>query len=45
MYEWNFLEEAEQYIRDGLKSNEPWQNIMTDGFGLDIPGTCPAGKR
>jgi LuxR family maltose regulon positive regulatory protein len=32
--EWNHLEEAEQYIRDGLKANEPWRNIMTDGFGL-----------
>ncbi len=34
LYEWNCLEEAEQYIRDGLLGNEPWQNIMTDGFGL-----------
>ena len=34
MYEWNLLEEAEEYIREGLKGNEPWQNIMTDGFGL-----------
>ena len=34
LYEWNRLEEAEQYIRDGLQANEPWQNIMTDGFGL-----------
>lgn len=34
LYEWNCLEEAERCIRDGLKSNEPWQNIMTDGFGL-----------
>jgi len=30
----NFLNEAEGYIREGLRSNEPWQNIMTDGFGL-----------
>ena len=30
----NFLEEAEQNIRDGLKANEAWRNIMTDGFGL-----------
>lgn len=34
LFEWNYLEEAEQYIRDGLQDNEPWQNIMTDGFGL-----------
>ena len=33
-YEWNRLEEAQEYIREGLKGNEPWQNIMTDGFGL-----------
>lgn len=33
-YEWDHLAEAEQYIRDGLESNEPWRNIMTDGFGL-----------
>lgn len=32
--EWNCLEEAEPYIRDGLQDNEPWQNIMSDGFGL-----------
>jgi LuxR family maltose regulon positive regulatory protein len=34
LYEWNRLEEAEQHIRDGLEDNEPWGNIMTDGFGL-----------
>ncbi len=34
LFEWNCLEEAEQDIRDGLQANEPWQNIMTDGFGL-----------
>jgi LuxR family maltose regulon positive regulatory protein len=34
LYEWNRLEEAEQLIRDGLHANEPWRNIMTDGFGL-----------
>jgi LuxR family maltose regulon positive regulatory protein len=32
--EWNCLEEAEQHIRDGLRANEAWRNIMTDGFGL-----------
>lgn len=32
--EWNCLEEAGQYIREGLQDNEPWRNIMTDGFGL-----------
>ena len=34
MYEWNQLAEAEKHIRDGLRANEPWRNIMTDGFGL-----------
>ncbi len=34
MFEWNCLDEAEQYISEGLKGNEPWRNIMTDGFGL-----------
>jgi LuxR family maltose regulon positive regulatory protein len=34
LYEWNHLEEAERHIREGLQANEPWQNIMTDGFGL-----------
>lgn len=34
LYEWNRLQEAEQHIREGLRANEPWQNIMTDGFGL-----------
>jgi LuxR family maltose regulon positive regulatory protein len=36
MYEWNCLEEAEQHIQDGLRSNELWRNIMTDGFGLTV---------
>jgi LuxR family maltose regulon positive regulatory protein len=34
LYEWNCLDEAEQYIRAGLQDNEPWRNIMTEGFGL-----------
>ncbi len=34
LYEWNVLDEAEQHVRDGLRANEPWRNIMTDGFGL-----------
>lgn len=34
LYEWNCLEDAEQHIREGLQSNKPWRNIMTDGFGL-----------
>ncbi len=34
LYEWDRLEEAEQHIGDGLQANEPWQNIMTDAFGL-----------
>jgi LuxR family maltose regulon positive regulatory protein len=32
--EWNFLDEAEQQIRAGLRANEPWQNIITQAFGL-----------
>ncbi len=34
LYDWNCLEEAESHIRDGLKANKPWGNIMTDAFGL-----------
>ncbi len=34
LYEWNHLEAAEKCIRDGLQTNEPWRNIVTDGFGL-----------
>lgn len=34
LYEWDRLDQAEEYIRDGLRANEAWQNIMTDGFGL-----------
>ena len=56
LYEWNYLEEAEQSIRAGLKGNEPWQNIMTDGFGLvalvhvlqaqgDYPGALQAMEK
>lgn len=30
----NLLDTAEGLIREGLRENEPWQNIMTDGFGL-----------
>lgn len=36
LLQWNRLEEAEQYLRDGLKANEPWKNIMTDAFGMVI---------
>lgn len=32
--EWGLLDEAEELIREGLKDNEPWRDIMTDGFGL-----------
>lgn len=32
--EWNYLDEAEAFIRDGLRDNQPWRNIMTDAFGL-----------
>ncbi len=34
LYEWNCLDEAEKHIREGLRANEPWGNIMTDAFGL-----------
>jgi LuxR family maltose regulon positive regulatory protein len=34
LYEQNCLEESEQHIREGLRANEPWRNIMTDAFGL-----------
>jgi LuxR family maltose regulon positive regulatory protein len=33
-YEWGFMDEAEEHVRDGLRNNEIWRNIMTDGFGL-----------
>jgi LuxR family maltose regulon positive regulatory protein len=36
LYEWNCLEDAEQHIRAGLRTNESWRNIMTDGFGLVV---------
>jgi ATP/maltotriose-dependent transcriptional regulator MalT len=34
LYERNCLEEAERQIRDGLRANEPWSDIMTDAWGL-----------
>jgi LuxR family maltose regulon positive regulatory protein len=34
LLEWNCLDDAGRYIREGLADNEPWQNIMSDGFGL-----------
>ena len=34
LYERNCLYEAEQQIRDGLRANEPWVDIITDAFGL-----------
>jgi LuxR family maltose regulon positive regulatory protein len=36
LFQWNQLEEAKQHIREGLKANEPWKNIMTDAFGMLI---------
>ena len=36
LYEWNALEDAEKHIRRGLQANEPWGNIMTNGFGLVV---------
>ncbi len=36
LYQWNRLEEAEKQVREGLKANEPWKNIMTDAFGMLI---------
>ncbi|HVN53519.1 MAG TPA: LuxR C-terminal-related transcriptional regulator [Anaerolineaceae bacterium] len=33
-YEWNRLEQAEQCVRECLRGNEPWQNILTDAWGL-----------
>lgn len=34
MADQNCLEEAERFLRNGLRANEPWGNIMTDAFGL-----------
>lgn len=36
LYEWGRLDEAEVLIREGLLANQPWQNIMTEGFGLTV---------
>ena len=33
LYEWNRLDEAEKYIRDGIQDNEPWDNITADVIG------------
>lgn len=33
-YERNQLKLAEQSVREGLKDNQHWENIMTEGFGL-----------
>ncbi len=43
--EWNCLEEAEEYLRKGLQDNEPWRNIMTDGFGLAALARVLLAKR
>jgi LuxR family maltose regulon positive regulatory protein len=32
--EWNNLEEAEEQIREGLRANEPWNNILSDVIGF-----------
>ncbi|MBN1537198.1 MAG: hypothetical protein JW908_10740 [Anaerolineales bacterium] len=34
LYEWNCLDEAEAQIREGLRANEPWAEILAEGFGL-----------
>jgi LuxR family maltose regulon positive regulatory protein len=34
LYEWDQLEGAEAMVRAGLRENETWGNIMTEGFGL-----------
>jgi LuxR family transcriptional regulator, maltose regulon positive regulatory protein len=34
LFERNCLEDAETQIRAGLQANEPWQNLLTDAFGL-----------
>lgn len=34
LYEWNCLEEAEKSVREGLRANEPWGDILAEGFGL-----------
>jgi len=34
LMEWNHVVEGEKHIRAGIEANKPWQNIMTDGFGL-----------
>ncbi len=44
LYEWNYLEEAEKQIREGLQANIPWENIMTDSFGLIVQTRVLLGK-
>ncbi len=34
LLDWNYLDEAEKYLREGMRANEPWGNIMTDAFGM-----------
>jgi LuxR family transcriptional regulator, maltose regulon positive regulatory protein len=34
LFEWGCLDEADQHIRIGLSANLPWQNIMTQSFGM-----------
>ena len=33
LYEWNQLDEAKQHIQDGIRDNEPWDNISADVVG------------
>jgi LuxR family maltose regulon positive regulatory protein len=39
------VEEAEKHIRDGLVANKPWQNIMTEAFGLSALAHVLKAKR
>jgi LuxR family maltose regulon positive regulatory protein len=43
--EWGFLDKAEDLIRDGLKDNEPWRDIMTHGIGFSTLARICIAKR
>jgi LuxR family transcriptional regulator, maltose regulon positive regulatory protein len=56
LYEWNNLEEAEMQIRQGIRDNEPWNNITLDVIGYmdlvsvqrakgDLDGTLETMKK
>lgn len=45
LYEWNCLKEAEEQIREGLRANKPWADILAEGFGLTALARILAAKK